>query len=96
MGFSKGCAVLNQVLCDIRTLFDGGHEAAAGHADTSLTRFAADTLRRMVWLDGGHNGREVTWLGSEKTILEAAVRHTKVNFDVRVTPYQVRCVPRFV
>ena len=47
VGFSKGCAVLNQVLCDIRTAFSD-----IGDSNLHLREFAKNSLERMVWLDG--------------------------------------------
>ena len=85
VGFSKGCAVLNQVLCDIRTAFSD-----IGDSNLHLREFAKNSLERMVWLDGGHNGEEVTWI-TERETLKTVVEETPIKFDVRVTPYQVRC-----
>ena len=84
VGFSKGCAVLNQVLCDIRTAFSD-----IGDSNLHLREFAKNSLERMVWLDGGHNGEEVTWITDRET-LKTVVEETPIKFDVRVTPYQVR------
>ena len=42
----------------------------------------------MVWLDGGHNGTEDTWVTNPDVVKSLAA--TNIKLDIRVTPYQVK------
>ncbi len=79
VGFSKGIVVLNQLILAMKLAADG--------ADT-LTDFCK-TVRRIVFLDGGHNGRRADVYLADPAVLEFLVR-SGVAVDVRVSPYQVR------
>lgn len=83
VGFSKGVVVLNQILVEFHGLL--GEGAAA--PDDGLIEFAR-SVRRMVWLDGGHNGGKDIWITRED-ILKTLATKTDVQVDVRVTPYQI-------
>jgi predicted esterase len=53
VGFSKGAIVLNQLLYTMRQLVEGSEEH----------RFA-QSIRRMIWLDGAHDGKQESIVGT--------------------------------
>ncbi|XP_045465236.1 mitochondrial protein C2orf69 homolog [Harmonia axyridis] len=83
VGFSKGCVVLNQFLHEFSHFKDSNDE----EVNNLMGR-----IRAMSWLDGGHSGKEGTWVISEEILADFA-KMGKQAF-VHVTPYQVRCPSR--
>lgn len=55
MGFSKGCAVLNQFLYEFHYYDDNSSD------DPDINNFIK-LIKDMWWLDGGHNGSKNTWI----------------------------------
>lgn len=54
MGFSKGCAVLNQFLYEFHYYNDKSN-------NDNINNFIK-LIKEMWWLDGGHNGSKDTWI----------------------------------
>lgn len=76
IGFSKGCVILNQFICEL-------HMA---DVDKDIKTFLTN-VKSMYWLDGGHNGGSNTWI-TDKALLK---RLSAFRFELftHVTPYQV-------
>ncbi|XP_044761011.1 UPF0565 protein C2orf69 homolog isoform X2 [Coccinella septempunctata] len=87
VGFSKGCVVLNQFLHEFH-YFKKNSQVEGAEESNELTR----KIRTMRWMDGGHNGREGTWITSGE-ILSSYAELGKQTY-VHVTPYQVCCKKR--
>ncbi|XP_012230823.1 mitochondrial protein C2orf69 homolog [Linepithema humile] len=83
MGFSKGCAVLNQFLYEFH-YYDENNDA-------NINSFIK-LIKNMWWLDGGHNGSENTWI-TEQNILQSFAK-LKINTHIHVTPYQMQDIDR--
>ncbi|XP_014481358.1 PREDICTED: UPF0565 protein C2orf69 homolog isoform X1 [Dinoponera quadriceps] len=81
MGFSKGCAVLNQFLHEFHYYQEHPNN------DTDIRGFTK-LIRDMWWLDAGHNGPRNTWI-TEQSVLRSFAK-LKINTHIHVTPYQVR------
>ena len=79
VGFSKGCVVLNQLLYDL-------NEEVLSN-DNVIKDFIARVLK-MFWLDGGHSGRQETWVTSENVL--QSLLNTNISVHVIVTPYQMK------
>ena len=77
IGFSKGCVVLNQIISELPQ-FD---------KDSNLTPFL-HRIKKFYWLDGGHSGKEVTWIIDETPLRHLAALDADIN--IHITPYQVR------
>ena len=45
-------------------------------------------IERLVWLDGGHNGTEVTWV-TEQDVLSTMASQTTIKVDVRYGHQQI-------
>ncbi|RLU26935.1 hypothetical protein DMN91_000734 [Ooceraea biroi] len=102
IGFSKGCAVLNQFLHEF-------HYYDENPSDDTDVRDFVRLIRDMWWLDGGHNGSKDTWI-TEREVLESFAKLSKIiqqldslfrwnmisssflgiNAHIHVTPYQIR------
>ncbi|KAM0729601.1 Mitochondrial protein C2orf69 [Formica fusca] len=85
MGFSKGCAVLNQFLYEFHYYAENPSE------NININNFIK-LIKSMWWLDGGHNGSKNTWI-TEHSILRSFAK-LRINAHVHVTPYQVRDIHR--
>ncbi|XP_011643091.1 UPF0565 protein C2orf69 homolog isoform X2 [Pogonomyrmex barbatus] len=81
MGFSKGCAVLNQFLYEFHYYNDNSDK------DTDINNFIK-LIKDMWWLDGGHNGSKNTWI-TDQDILRSFAK-LKINTHIHVTPYQMQ------
>ncbi|TGZ51704.1 mitochondrial protein C2orf69 homolog [Temnothorax longispinosus] len=81
MGFSKGCAVLNQFLYEFHYYDDNSSD------DPNINNFIK-LIKDMWWLDGGHNGPRNTWI-TDQNILRSFVK-LRINAHIHVTPYQMR------
>lgn len=84
IGFSKGCAVLNQLLHEFVHVNDQSVEKR-GELKTP------SAVEKIYWLDGGHNGDSDTWI-TDRTILEAFYEYNKnssLQLFVHATPYQM-------
>lgn len=68
MGFSKGCAVLNQFLYEFH-YYDKNN-------DVDINNFIK-LIKDMWWCDGGHNGSENTWI-TEQNILQSFAKLSKI------------------
>eukprot|EP00093_Oithona_nana_P013912 13912.XXX_398943_397867_1 [CDS] Oithona nana genome sequencing. len=81
IGFSKGVVVLNQLLLDWHQLqkMETEHE--------HLLQFYK-SIHTWIWLDGGHNGGQDTWMTSEGP-LNTFVNNSEWNIQIKVTPRQV-------
>lgn len=81
IGFSKGVVVLNQLLLDWHQLqkMETEHEY--------LLQFYK-SIHTWIWLDGGHNGGQDTWMTSEGP-LNTFVNNSEWNIQIKVTPRQV-------
>ncbi|XP_061774711.1 mitochondrial protein C2orf69 homolog isoform X2 [Nerophis ophidion] len=77
VGFSKGCVVLNQMLCEL-----GG-----ARADRQMRDFV-QSISNMFWLDGGHPGGSETWVTDKQVLRQLA--NSGIGIHVHVTPYEVR------
>jgi len=81
LGFSKGCAVLNQLVHEISFLLEV----------TDVNLKSVRVVRTMYWLDGGHNGKADTWV-TDESVMEAFSKfyaEKKLDLHVHVTPYQM-------
>ncbi|EHB05376.1 hypothetical protein GW7_09983 [Heterocephalus glaber] len=76
IGFSKGCAVLNQLLFELKE----------AKKDKNIEAFIK-SIRRTYWLDGGHSGGSNTWVTYPEILKEFA--QTGIIVHTHVTPYQV-------
>uniref|UniRef100_A0A5S6QG56 Uncharacterized protein n=1 Tax=Trichuris muris TaxID=70415 RepID=A0A5S6QG56_TRIMR len=76
IGFSKGCVVLNQLVYET---CDSSKECAD----------FMGRIKAVCWLDGGHAGRNSTWLTDGNRIKVFAHKFSHCKFQVDVTPYQV-------
>ena len=83
IGFSKGVVVLNQLLLDWHQMHNMEESL-----DEDLLRFYK-TIRTWIWLDGGHNGGQDTWMTSEGP-LKTFVNCSDWNIRIKVTPRQVQ------
>ncbi|KAH0950455.1 hypothetical protein HN011_005610 [Eciton burchellii] len=81
IGFSKGCAVLNQFLYEFHYYDQSLND------NTDINNFIK-LIKDMWWLDGGHNGSKDTWI-TDQDILESFAK-LKINAHIHVTPYQIR------
>ena len=84
VGFSKGCAVLNQLLHEFIFVGKRSNEIRSD----LKTPLAVDNV---FWLDGGHNGESDTWV-TDRPVLEAFsdfYRNKAMKLHVHVTPYQM-------
>ncbi|GFR72725.1 UPF0565 protein C2orf69 homolog [Elysia marginata] len=84
IGFSKGCVVLNQLVYEI---------PYAIQYDPEVKQFFSK-VKTLFWLDGGHNGGDVTMSNQHAYITEPYLVTSLVkqgfHISVHVTPYQVR------
>lgn len=71
MGFSKGCAVLNQILHEFHYYQEHRNN------DIDINNFVK-LIRDMWWLDAGHNGPKDTWI-TEHNILQSYSRLSEDN-----------------
>ncbi|KAM6307495.1 mitochondrial protein C2orf69 homolog [Aegotheles albertisi] len=76
IGFSKGCVVLNQLL----------YELKEAKKDKNTGAFLKN-IKAIYWLDGGHSGRNNTWVTYPEVLKELA--QTGIEVHAHVTPYQV-------
>ncbi|OWF55481.1 UPF0565 protein C2orf69 homolog [Mizuhopecten yessoensis] len=76
IGFSKGCVVLNQFICELHMV----------DIDENVKSFMKK-VKSMYWLDGGHNGGSNTWI-TDRVLLKKLAYH-KLELFTHVTPYQV-------
>ncbi|XP_008494167.2 UPF0565 protein C2orf69 homolog [Calypte anna] len=76
IGFSKGCVVLNQLLYELK-------EARKDKDTDSFLK----SIKAIYWLDGGHSGRNNTWVTCPEVLKELA--QTGIEVHAHVTPYQV-------
>ncbi|XP_012524260.1 UPF0565 protein C2orf69 homolog [Monomorium pharaonis] len=81
MGFSKGCAVLNQFLHEFHYYDENPNE------DPHMNNFIK-LIKDMWWLDGGHNGPKDTWI-TDQTVLHSFAK-LGIHAHIHVTPYQVQ------
>ncbi|XP_020287884.1 UPF0565 protein C2orf69 homolog isoform X2 [Pseudomyrmex gracilis] len=81
MGFSKGCAVLNQFLYEF-------HYYDENPNTDGNTRNFIKLIKDMWWLDGGHNGSKNTWI-TDQNILRSFAK-LRIDAHVHVTPYQMQ------
>ncbi|XP_012064239.1 PREDICTED: UPF0565 protein C2orf69 homolog [Atta cephalotes] len=81
MGFSKGCAVLNQFLYEFH------HYDNDLNNDPNINNFIK-LIKDMWWLDGGHNGPKNTWITNEDILRSFA--KLRINTHIHVTPYQMQ------
>ncbi|KAL0099362.1 hypothetical protein PUN28_020138 [Cardiocondyla obscurior] len=81
MGFSKGCAVLNQFLYEFHYYDNNASK------DSNINNFIK-LIKDMWWLDGGHNGPKNTWI-TDQNVLRSFAK-LRINTYVHVTPYQVQ------
>lgn len=77
MGFSKGCAVLNQFLYEF-------HYYDENSNSDSNTRNFIRLIKDMWWLDGGHNGPKNTWITDQNILrsfakLSEIIRQTNIR-----------------
>ncbi|XP_065214430.1 mitochondrial protein C2orf69 homolog [Planococcus citri] len=80
IGFSKGCVVLNQLL----------HEFHFADENSQSQPVMVDIIRKissMYFLDGGHAGKNNTWI-TNQSLLQTLAK-LGINVFVHVTPYQV-------
>lgn len=61
MGFSKGCAVLNQFLHEF-------HYYDKNPNDNPDMNNFIKLIKDMWWLDGGHNGPQDTWITKQNIL----------------------------
>lgn len=71
MGFSKGCAVLNQILHEFH------YYQEHPNSDTDINRFVK-LIKDMWWLDAGHNGQKDTWI-TEQNLLRSFAKLSETN-----------------
>ncbi|XP_011870114.1 PREDICTED: UPF0565 protein C2orf69 homolog isoform X2 [Vollenhovia emeryi] len=83
MGFSKGCAVLNQFLYEFH-YYDNN---SSDNSNNLISNFIK-LIKNMWWLDGGHNGSKNTWI-TDRGILGSFAK-LGVNVHIHVTPYQMQ------
>ena len=86
VGFSKGCAVLNQLIHEFTFIRERTSDAEI-RSDLK-TPLAVD---RIFWLDGGHNGEADTWV-TDRAVLKAfsdCYQNRPMKLHVHVTPYQM-------
>lgn len=81
MGFSKGCAVLNQFLYEFHYYDNNSSD------DPNINHFIK-LIKDMWWLDGGHNGPKNTWI-TDSEILRSFAK-LRINTHIHVTPYQMQ------
>lgn len=72
MGFSKGCAVLNQFLYELH------YYDRDSNTDPNINNFIK-LIKDMWWLDGGHNGPKNTWI-TDKDILRSFAKLSKMTW----------------
>ncbi|XP_065574618.1 mitochondrial protein C2orf69 homolog isoform X2 [Artemia franciscana] len=79
VGFSKGCVVLNQLVHEFHfySTFSG-----------TETDKIKTSIKRIIWLDGGHCGGKETWITSRGPLETLA--KTGLLIYVFLTPYQIR------
>ena len=53
-----------------------------GMNDTLTQYLSGGIIERLVWLDGGHNGNEVTWV-TDQDVLSTLASQTTMKVDVR-------------
>ena len=82
IGFSKGCIVLNQLLFDLKENL----------CDQEPVKNFIENVETMVWLDGGHNGGNNTWITLDEELKTLA--KTGIEVEVHVTPYQMKDIRR--
>lgn len=83
IGFSKGCAVLTQLLYDL-----------GQPGETRLTDWFADDLRSIVWLDSGHNGDAELWPVSPDLVRQFGQMYPNCRIHGYGTPFQLRRADR--
>lgn len=71
MGFSKGCAVLNQFLYEFHYYGNNSSD------DPNINNFIK-LITDMWWLDGGHNGSKNTWI-TDQDILRSFAELSKMT-----------------
>lgn len=76
MGFSKGCAVLNQFLYEF-------HYYAENPNDNININNFIKLIKSMWWLDGGHNGAKNTWI-TEHSILRSFAKLSKMTQQTNI------------
>lgn len=84
VGFSKGCAVLNQMLHEFVFIQEKP-------MDNRCDLKTPGVVENMFWLDGGHNGESDTWV-TDAAVLKAFSDFYKgklMKLFVHVTPYQM-------
>lgn len=89
IGFSKGCAVLNQLVHEFIFIRERTPEK---RSDLKTPR----AVHEMFWLDGGHNGESDTWV-TDPAVLKAFSEYYKnrpMKLFVHVTPYQMNDIKR--
>jgi len=93
IGFSKGCAVLNELLHELPAIIKlRQRQKPPLNSEESATLAFAERVASWCFLDGGHNGRERTWTTEASTIAcVGSVRADKqaVTVRVEVTPYEM-------
>ena len=89
IGFSKGVVVLNQILHELQALNNSSPNSLKESTEAQCVFAFTKSIRRMIWLDGGHNGGKDTWITDEK-ILENLAKNTGIKVEIKVTPYQVQ------
>merc|ERR1739838_260196 len=85
IGFSRGCFVLNRLLCEI------GSDSIESF-DQSDREFM-DRFATLQWIDGGHSGPSQHWI-TNTGILKRGLVDRKIRVVVVVTSYQIDDIKR--
>ena len=97
VGFSKGCVVLNQLIHECSSFSRDEKRPEETTTTTTTTTTTATWLKtpaevkKMYWLDGGHNGTSDTWVtdGDALAAFSDFYRSKPLEIHVGVTPYQM-------
>jgi len=81
VGFSKGCVVLNQFLYELPLV-----------EDNRQIKIFMSKVKAMYWLDGGHAGKQNTWVTNDEVL--KTLTDYDLGVSVHVTPYQVKDIKR--
>ncbi|KAF2368695.1 hypothetical protein FHG87_000542 [Trinorchestia longiramus] len=83
VAFSKGCVVLNQLVTEIYLMSELSEQ------DKRLYGDFLQKVDEMAWLDGGHQGREGTWITNPNFIKKLVSVLPRLQITIHVTPYQM-------
>lgn len=83
VGFSKGCVVLNQLVTEVYFMSELPEE------EKQLCTSLLQKVTEMAWLDGGHQGREGTWVTNPNFVKKLVQTLPHLCITVHVTPYQM-------